>query len=374
MYYLAFFRHYPLFFKEKIKRFLNGDLSKVWLEHENQENALHSLDTGIFSPENYWKFFHGQHWCIHGSYIKEFNRQDRPKLPLFNGTSMEQVNTLLRWLSERYLWSIFPWGGWGMRFSSFAFLSRDRSLRDRFLEASPNQADINSLELGLEFCLPCNIPQCNLLISKYDVAGNFSDLAQVLLFEELKEAGMAVWDACGCDATAPFLIGEFYVPAPGYESLDDPWSEQEFDPEFDPEYDFVKIMELFIEERDTNLYRSYFHPRLGVVRPRNRKSFNLMCRQDIGSQPDIEIIVPQDTNLELLQSLLGKIEADRDDWLYSDLNHFEEFFEVVQWFYGLSRDLADHDYSLFVSRQNALVQKVAAHLSASKHSDLISCF
>ena len=370
MYYLAFFLHYPSFVEEKIKVFLHENLSDVWFHYEGRENLLEKIPWNL---EDYWESLYGRNWHIYSPHTNECNKEDYwNSLPSFDAASLEQVNIILRWLSERYLWSIFPWGGATIPFLSFGFLSRDRSLRDRFLNATPNTADINTKGLGLKFG-SYNIPQSNLLISKYDVAGDFSDLARVILFSEFEEAGMAVWDACGCDAAKPFLIGDLYIPEP--ENLEQTEAES-YEPDFlkEQEFDLVRIMEIFTEEKHTNPYQFGVPLELGVVRPRNRKSFLSMCRCDLSSDADTEIVVPQDTDFELLQSLLAKIEANRDYSTYSDLSHLGELLETMQWFYGLNRDSGIQKYSLFASKQNTLLKRVAINLGASKNSQLISCF
>ncbi len=110
------------------------------------------------------------------------------------------IDYVLSWLSENSTWSIISWGGNNIRFNSFVFISKNQSLRNLFINISPNTMDIQEIDYI------SHIPQTNLLISQYDVLEKFTDSTKVITFHQDQNIGNRVWNACNCDKNKPWII------------------------------------------------------------------------------------------------------------------------------------------------------------------------
>jgi hypothetical protein len=75
-------------------------------------------------------------------------------------------------------------------------------------------------------------------------------------------------------------------------------------------------------------------------------------------EPDTLMVVPNNINFEALIKLLRKIGHYGFYTNYSNLSFFEEILNVSEWFYELNADRNDSKYSMFISKNNKLIQKI----------------
>ena len=76
------------------------------------------------------------------------------------------------------------------------FISKEQTLRDKFVDCSNNSIKIPFLDSQKN----------NLLISQYSVSTKFSDFVNAIVFEENIKTTGAVWDDCNCSHHLPWLI------------------------------------------------------------------------------------------------------------------------------------------------------------------------
>lgn len=353
MYYLTFFIDYRPFLEEKLKSFISEKFSDIWLQIGTEKHPFRSLqDLPSFHV------YPLQSWYLHGS---SFNKPtcEFPGLPLDKGTSLEHIDALLSWFANSFSWSIFPWGGFE-QFASFAFVSKNSELRDQFLDDSSNTMDVKS-----RFT---TIPECNLLISNYDIKTDFSKVVQTLLVDDFEEPGSRIWDACECDSAPPWVITmltsnisdedffRIYPPEPESTIY---WERADYHP--------VQILDVITEEKEP--YK-VFPLRFGVNQPGDRQSFIEMCNS-IRQGEDMLVVIPSDSENSALINLLAKIESKYSK--YSDLSYIQDILGSTRWFYGLNRDQGDQMYSVFVSRETKLLQRID-QLKRNDGYILISCF
>jgi hypothetical protein len=340
MYYVAFFINYRSLLIEKLNFFLKKNLSDAWICNGQQESQLKSLDD-LPTSKGYW---YSQPWYIHGSRQNKFDTQNLPSIPIYTSsghkTSFEEINATLNWLSIHYSWSIFPWGG-PKRFLSFGFLSRERFLRDQFINmlfTSPNVVE----EYNTAY-------SCNTLVSSYEVTANFSQLIKAILFSGYHKPAWRLWDICKCDMTPPWLITDLLFDEDTFSIFS--WEVAQ--------YEFVQFMTLTIKPDQP----------LRVYKPLDKKSFESMCMLST-QEPDTFIFVPQDTDLISLQNVLTKTE---DYNSYSDLVYLQDIISASRWFYGFDRDRVDYGNSLFVAQDSNLLREFNK-LNWDDDYHLISCF
>lgn len=339
MYYLAFFLHASSLLKQKLDCFIKINSLTAYFAHEGKDIPLKSSqDLPVFTT-----FEYPQSWFIHGRSLSQSSISFFPELPLLNGTSLEKIDSIMSWFSSHYTWSILPWGGAGQRFNSFVFIGNERTLRNSFVEAATNTMDVIDI---------AHIPQVNLFITSYDVPNKFQEIVQSIVFQEnLRETGSQFWDACNCGTTAlPWIVTTLF---PQDEDDDEPPENWE-----QANYQLIDILEFTtLERRFPNVIDEQAHERLGVYEPQDKESFVLML-QTHWTDPDTLIVVPKNTKLDKLIKILRQSEAHSYYSSYSDLSLFQEFLELSDWFYGIDRDRNDYTYSLFISKNSALIRDI----------------
>ncbi len=136
-------------------------------------------------------------------------------------------------------------------------------------------------------------------------------------------------------------------------------------------YHFIKNFD-FIIYNQRMLIES---PQVGVYEPENRQSFTSILKIE-SSEPDTLIVVPQNTNIELLKNLLSKTEGHPLYETFSYLSYLDDILKTTNWLYVINSNFAcyrDYTYSLFVSRDNTLVRKLN-ELDIDDNYRFISCF
>ena len=344
MYYLALFLNYTPLLKQKLNYLLNDNGLTAVVHHEQGKRILaDGLNFPLFMHYSY-----PQPWLIHGSSSLTSSIDPLTKLPLLQGTSFSKIDSLLTWFADYYSWSIIPWGGGSKGFNSFAFISNDASLRDCLIDAYANTMKITSM---------LNLMEANLAISRYDVNAKFSDLMQVILFKEhFNYSGSRIWEACQCDKAIPWIVTDI-VEQESEEPKPYSW--------LNANYKIIKYFKLIAAD-------GTFSHLLGVYQAKDKESF-LSMLQIRHYQPDTLIVVSQDTNLDKLEKLLGKTEVNRLYSVYSDLSFLPDFLDLGEWFYGLNRDFSDYAYSLFISHNSSLLQRIE-RIKQNDYYHLISCF
>ena len=369
-YFIAIFVDIPSFLKEKLNGFMSADISKAWLVSGQSKSSLISL-------ENFpsYKRRHEDFWYIHGSPKIETTVQNCPGIPMRwnvairDRISLGKIDEALHWFATRYLWSILPWAG-PENFLNFAFLSTSCELRDRFINISSNYRTKMTLYFKYndkgdypevysypepDYSYSHNWYDVHLLICNYHVKTNFSEVLQAIFFqgdiissEKMESAAGRIWDACECDLRPPLLI-----TLGSEESEEDrdslwQWEESNYQP---IQYLSIKL----IGDRDHPIPEQWGPLSLGVYQILDRASFISMCNLQL-CDPDILLVVPHETDLEKLKSLLTKTESRLE---YSHLCYIPDFLNLTDWFYVL--DVSKRDYvdgSLFVSRDNAILRKI----------------
>ncbi|KAF3889300.1 MULTISPECIES: hypothetical protein [Nostocales] len=341
MYYLVLFIDYRPFLVEKINKFINTISSDVFICNEQGESHLNSVD---YIPSHQGQSY-SHPWYIHGDRLVQQNSHSSFNLPILRcgspkyKISFNEIDEFLDFLSTNYSWSIFPFAG-PRRFLSFGFISREQTLRDYFLNLTPNVWDVES-KFG-------TLLSSHLLIASYEVDSKFSLSAKAILFGGYYEPAERLWNVCECNITPPWLITDLLYDDTfltiGRESV---------------EYKFIQ--QLAIPPGNDRP--------LGVYQPLNQYSFESMCLLSF-REPDTLVFVPQGTDLEKLQSLLVKTEGCNS---YSDLIYLHDILLTTQWFYGLDRDRVDYGHSIFVAQDNTLLQKFNS-LNWDDDYYLLACF
>ena len=208
MYHLAFLIDYHPFFQNKIKSWLiNQKRYHCAVVDENQSHNPISIEDLLESPlENKFYYFdepcynrYSKSWYIYGN-KHNFSNDDFPDILIAKKKynlqiSLENIDYLLAWFADRYRWSIFPWYD-VIRFRSFVFISKEQTLRDKFVDCSNNFIKIPFLDSH----------KTNLLISQYSVSTKFSESVNAIVFEENITTTGTVWDPCNCSHHSPWLI------------------------------------------------------------------------------------------------------------------------------------------------------------------------
>ncbi|GEM_PF-1759504 len=364
-YYLAFFLNYRPFLQEKIKLFVNDGVLSLWLNYNCKDVTFTSksnLPEEIYPPKQ---------WYLYGCSLNNIVNEKIPEIPLCKGTSLGKVDRLFNAISSNYSWTIFPWGSIYSDdlLSSFLFISKNQKIFDRFMKSySNNIIDIESHHGHI-------IPQCNLLISHYQIKTDFSEIAQAILIEEdFDYPGSLIWDACKLDSSPPLLISEVYCS----EETNNFYEIEDSDPDSPiywerANYKPLKIIDVYIKEKNSNLYPNN-NKKFGLYQPQDKQSFIDICKSLYQGTQTL-IFVPYNTNIDNLTILLSKIEAS-DYSKYSDLSYIQDILQATKWFYGLNRnnvDVGDNMYSLFASTNKELIQKIDS-LNPYYNSKLISFF
>lgn len=362
-YYLAVFIKDRSFEYKKLQCFALKNKLSIWIGSKD-DLELNLLDNNQKQEKKIPEAI-----CLHGSNSFE-EELCLPDLPLLEGISLGATDFLLHEYSNKYSWTILPWGSIYSHdlLSMFVFITSEQKYFNEFMNSYPNQMSIKSHYGHI-------IPQCNMLISHYQVKTDFSEVAQAILIEEdFDEPGSLIWDACQLDSCLPLLISEFHynddvkdfykIEAP---DPDSPiyWERVNYKP--------LKIIDVHIKEKNPSFYPDH-NKKFGVDQPQDKQSFINICRS-LRQGTETLIFVPHSTNIDKLSELLSKIEASGYS-KYSDLSCIQDILQATEWFYGLNRnyvDVGDNMYSLFVSRNNKLIQKVDS-MNTNYNSRLISFF
>lgn len=360
VYYSAFFVNYRPFLYEKLKSFTSEKKSNIWIyKDKNSTFFQNGLPQDIYPPVE---------WYLHGSHLG--SKKNSISLPLLKGTKLEEINTTFQVLSTKYSWSILPWGSIYSHdlLSSFVFISRKEMTFNKFLETYHNTVNVKSHYGHI-------ISQCNLLVSSYKVQTNFSEYVQGILIEDdFDYPGSLIWDACQLDSYPPLLISEVYCS----DKTDDFYEIEDPDPDSPiywerVNYKPLRIIDVQLKEKSTNFHTDN-NKKFGVYQPQDKQSFINMC-MSLRQGTETLIFVPHNTNIDKLSKLLSIIEAS-DYSKYSDLSYIQDILQTTEWFYGLDRnyvDVGDNMYSLFISKDNKLIQKIDS-MNTDYKNKLISFF
>lgn len=361
--YLAFFIKDRSFEYKKLQCFALKNKSSIWIGNKDALE-LNLLDNNHKQEEKIPEVM-----CLHGSNLFK-EELYLPDLPLLEGTSLAAINFLLHEYLNKYSWTILPWGSIYSHdlLSMFVFITSDQKYFDEYMNSYPNQMSIKSHYGHI-------IPQCNMLISHYQVKTDFSEVAQAILIEEdFDDPESLIWDACQLDSCPPLLISEVYCS----DETDDFYEIEDPDPDSPIYWERVNYKPLRIIDVHFKEKNSIFYPdnnkKFGIYQPQDKQSFINICRS-LRQGTETLIFVPHDTNIEKLSELLSKIEAS-DYSKYSDLSYMQDILQTTEWFYGLDRnyvDLGDNMYSLFVSKDNKLIQRIDS-MNTDYQSKLISFF
>ena len=109
---------------------------------------------------------------------------------------------------------------------------------------------------------------------------------------------------------------------------------------------------------------------VGVYKPKDKRSFMYMCQSIYQGNEDLLVIVPSESDLDILVAILEKTEIIGKYYndVYSPLVNTVDITNLLEWFYGLNRYHGDEQYSLFTSRDNVLVQEVEDRKSTRLNS------
>ena len=388
-YFIALFVDIPSFLKEKLKEFMSADLSEAWLVSDRYESPLISLEK---LPS--YKRRHEDFWYIHGSPRIETSVQNCPGIPMRwnvairDRISLGKIDEALHWFASSYFWSVLPWAG-PDSFLSFAFLSTSCELRDRFVDVGSNYRTKMTLYFKYnnkgdypevysypepDYSSSHNLYDVHLLICNYHVKNKFSEVLQAIFFQgdiirskKKESAASRIWDACECDLRPPLTI------APGSEEDKDDYKEFRniMSPWIETDYQFIRSLAIkLIGDPDHPIPEHWEPLSLGVYQIPDRASFMSMCNIQL-CDPDILLVVPHETDLEKLKSLLTKTESRLE---YSYFCYIQDFLNLTDWFYVLDVSKRDYvDSSLFVSRNNSILRKID-EFNRDDGYRLISCF
>jgi hypothetical protein len=333
MYYLAFFVDYQPFFKNKLRSWLfnqkkyNSFLLDETANHEPiaisrlLECTTEKLDSYYEEP---WYARYGWNWCIHGKCNLNANFSEIPKLlNIKSCKSLDTLNNTLSWFADRYEWSILPWSSL-IRFRSFVFISKDKNLRDKFIQCSSNQFNLPFLSNR----------KYNLLVSCHDAIKHFSQASQSIVFEENIDTIFQIWNACNCDELTPFLITDII--------LEDYYL-------FREELKLYPFKNLSRESKIWNIYQ-----------PNDKIAFELISSEIISDQNNKTAFwISPTTDLDRFMDILVNTESLETS--YSDLIYLKDFLSISEWIYGFSRDFDVPDAyncSFFACRNSKIIEEV----------------
>ena len=217
---------------------------------------------------------------------------------MYGGKCLKQIDDLLSKLANCYQWSICPWGAGG-RFSSFAFISKEKKLLDKFINCSSNYVDIClSLDSTFSYGSFADIPQCNMFISSYKVIDLFSEVTKAIIFDEtdepkIEQPGSYIWNICECEFSQPWLVTHSPYDET-YSEFTSPFLAEDID------FKFIQEIKFIIEEKFFAYSQVWS---LGIYQPINKDSFISMCRV-YRCDPDTLVTVSQEADLEKLKKAI----------------------------------------------------------------------
>lgn len=337
MYHIAFFIDYHPFFQNKIKAWLiNHKKYQCKIIDDNQNHKSVSIkDLLEYPPENIFYYFdepwyarYSKIWCIHGENQSQSSDDDFPNL-LFTKNhsnfqlSLEYIDYLLARFTDKYKWSIIPWHH-TIRFRSFVFISKEKTLRDKFIDCYNNSIKIPFI----------HSKKTNLLISKYSISNKFSEVISAIVFEENIKTTGKVWDACNCYSSHPLLI-----------TCNNVHEYSKF-AHYSDKYQLINQNKNFHQDSDWNIYQVD-----------DKDTFTFISESIILGMRAFWI--SPNTNIQKIKSILDIIEDT--ELSYSDLSYLEDLLNVCEWIYGFSRDATapdNYNCSLFISRDSKIIQKI----------------
>ncbi|MCY6493929.1 hypothetical protein [Leptolyngbya sp. GGD] len=260
------------------------------------------------------------------------------KLPLLNGTSIKDVNDLFRFLAQQFKWCVFTWGG-VESLLMLCFLTSDSYFLDSFSDCYTQSIQSKTAYAA-----------SNILISKYSVSQKFSHAIRVLLLDlAFEDLGPRIWQACDCELSPPWIVTSQVFSELG-------------------EFREVCDLSFFVEGSGSRQMR---RRHLKIIEPQNIQSFSKICSVSYSNYNNTTIAIPSDVNLANLELILSRTELyDCDN---HDLQWVDEITSYFAWFYGISRDYRDSQYSLFMSKDPSLIERVDS-LELDDSYKLISCF
>jgi hypothetical protein len=346
MYYLAeFLNYYPLL-RQKLALFINNKRAGFCFNYCHMPFTEKSWEYLFLMSDIPWP----QNWYIYGICTANFSLGNIPQLPMpyMDGITLLECDRFLHWFAQNHDWAIIPWGSCTPRLDSFLFISRQKKLRDSFVN---NCSNINSIQ-GYYF----QPVDTNLSIVQYDVDDKFSrDSCCVIIDESSRKMGNLLWKACNLnDRNLPWVIASYHM-----EGDDD---EPPFDDIENKDFRYIKTLDFTIDP---------MHPqRLGIYEPNSRASLMAML-QIRWQNPHILLVVSNDTNLESLAEILKKTEHYNS---YSDLSFVREIISMGEWFYKLDTDRNDYKYSLLVSRNHEFIQNIDRYCKDNADDRAIAYF
>ncbi|MBP0001689.1 MAG: hypothetical protein J7641_22315 [Cyanobacteria bacterium SID2] len=330
MYSIAFFLNHQTISRESIVLSLVNLFSEVWLCGIQDRKKINSQkDLSEASA-----YFDSKCWYIHGQ-ILEDTLSYFPKIfikkDVFFKSSLEEVEIEFQNISSQYTWIFFSWGYPIPPFSSFGFLSKNRSFHNQFIDLFSGLYDRKYI------------------ISTYERISSITDSIRSIILGDYAEQAHPIWELFDCKNNTLLAITELW--------LDKDYSIYTW---WNPSgITWIKPLKLTIE------YPSF----LQVYRISNKSSLVSMCMLET-QQPNTLIFVPETANLKELEKFLSKTE-DRKH--YSDLIYLQDILRATQWFYGVGRDLSDLGISLLAARDPKRLQRFDS-LHDNPDYRLISCF
>jgi len=330
LYHLAFFIDYHPFFQNKIKSWLINKKKYhcAVIDENRSHNPIPIKDLLESPPENVLYYFdepwynkYAKTWYIHSN-KQNPNNGDFPDLLITRNNfnlqiSLEKIDYLLAWFADKYRWSILSWHD-AIRFRSFVFISKEQTLRDKFVDCSSNLIKIPFL----------HSQKTNLLISQYSVSTKFSEFVNAIVFEENIKTTSAVWDACNCSHHLRWLITR--------NNLNE-------DSNF---YEYSDNFQLINKIKGWNVYQVS-----------DKKTFTVISKSIILGLSAFWI--SPNANLKIIISILDRIEDMEIS--YSDLSYLQDLLKACEWLYGFARDATapdNHNCSLFISRDSSIIIKI----------------
>ena len=341
MYYLAIFIDYHPFFRSKLKHWLSNQkkytctLIDAKGNHEiipisnllecNVENLYYYHDESWYSRYDW-------NWCIHGKQERDFHVSNLPCVLALQSNqkcniSLNEFDEALSLLADKYQWAILPWSNY-IRLRSFIFISKDRQLRDKFVNCSENKIIVSSL----------SNKKCNLLVNTSDINIKFTQSLQAIIFQENINTVGDIWDILNLDSFPPLLftninIRECYnIPSHLYKH---------------------KVVKCADEKNnfDWNTYQ-----------PVSKISFQLISGKLINDKNiKTAFWIPRTTDLDKFRCLL--IDTESKNTSYSDLSYLQDFDNICDWLYGFSRDFdspEEYNYSIFASTHSPIIEEIDA--------------
>jgi hypothetical protein len=310
---------------------LKNLFSDIWVCGTQSKKKIDGYEDLFYSSI----YFDSKCWYIHGQFLKENISSSFPKSLIKKDvsfrTSLKEIDVEFNDISNKYMWSFFPWGYPIEPLSCWVFLSKTQAYHDRFI-------DFFSSAYGNQY-----------IISTYNCVSNISNAIRSIILGDYAEQAYPIWDLNNSCQKSLFMItnlqlDEDFSIYPWWDSSGLTW---------------IQTLKLTIKCPNV----------LQVYRISNRNSFMSMCMLDT-QQPDTLIFVPETTNLEKLEKLLSKTEDYNN---YSDLIHLQDILKATQWFYGVGRDFSDLGISLLAAQDSRLLQRFDI-LNQNKDYRLISCF